>query len=40
MLKRFSMKRSNEVASNVSEQTQPPFDHGEMTIAGTRTPRP
>src|SRR5439155_7389452 len=38
--KRASMKRITDVASNTSEQTQPPLLHGETTSNGTRTPRP
>jgi hypothetical protein len=29
-----------DVWSNVSEDTYPPTDHGEMTFVGTRKPRP
>ena len=38
--KRFSMNRMIEVWSKVSEQTQPPVLHGEITVIGTRMPRP
>src|SRR2546423_14674947 len=37
---RASMKRISDVASNTSEQTQPPLLQGETTSNGTRTPRP
>ncbi len=37
---RFSMNRMIEVWSKTSEQTQPPVLHGEITVIGTRTPRP
>ena len=38
--KRFSTKRMIEVWSKTSEHTQPPLLQGEITIIGTRTPRP
>ena len=38
--KRRSMNRMIEVWSKVSEQTQPPVLHGEITVIGTRMPRP
>src|SRR5512146_316837 len=38
--KRRSMNRMTNVASNTSEQTQPPRLHGEITSIGTRGPRP
>src|SRR5215831_5527485 len=34
------MNRISDVWSNTSELTQPPLLQGEMTIIGTRTPRP
>src|SRR5262249_26967647 len=38
--KRRSRKRIREVWSKVSEHTNPPLLQGEITIIGTRTPRP
>lgn len=35
-----SMKRRTEVWSKTSELTQPPRVHGDITIIGTRKPRP
>src|SRR5579859_6527397 len=40
MPKRASMKRMSDVWSKTCELTYPPLLHGEMTIIGTRTPRP
>src|SRR3984957_5295313 len=36
----FSRNWITEVWSETSEVTQPPRDHGEMSISGTRNPRP
>jgi hypothetical protein len=38
--KRVSRKRSIEVWSKISELTQPPRLHGEITTIGTRKPSP
>ena len=37
---RCSMNRMIEVWSKTSEHTQPPVLQGEITVIGTRTPRP
>jgi hypothetical protein len=37
---RLSMMRISEVWSSTSEQTRPPADQGETTVAGTRKPSP
>ena len=37
---RCSMNRMMEVWSKTSEHTQPPVLHGEITVIGTRMPRP